>query len=317
MNCNRPTRRILCKRLTIPGIVVFIFLISVFQRCEQQMPLSSLEHSAYAETYIIEGDFFPSNLAKSVLRIDRTFALDEKMSVGDAHVTEAYAELRSENGSVLSTLSWRDSARAYPFYWQNVSGIPGGPQGTNGTVTGVGDGIDTLHYGAYKLDRLDFQLSPYQQYELVVEIGEETFRTSFSPHPPVRLLNREPDSSYLRKAVYGGQYQVSSMTLDSNTIEMRWEDQPESYYYTVYLQNLHSTSLVPRVVTVPEPLFTYTVGGRRYEMIIGSMNETIYRHYYLTNFPVNHPLRNFFDGEALGYAGTLSEVYLELEIERR
>ncbi len=51
-----------------------------------------------------------------------------------------------------------------------------------------------------------------------------------------------------------------------------------------------------------------------YDVIIGAMNKTFYRHYHLNDFPVNHPSRNFFDGKALGYAGTLSERYLRVKI---
>lgn len=299
--------RLIC--FTVSGVIFLLTLGS----CEKSLPLENHD-SDYQPEYVIEGDFFPANLAKSVVRIDRSFSLDEQMSIDEAHVKNAAAALYHENGDLLSTLSWSDTAIAYPYYHYNM--VPGGVnQIPGGGVTGVGEGIDTLQYGAYTLDSLNFQLQTDTEYTLSVIIGSEEFSTSFTPHPVVEMVYPQPDSIYLRKAYQGWEYPIAWATLPSSTIHLEWEDQPDAYFYTVSIQHYGSRKLVPRIIAVTEPLFTLSVAWHEFEIVIGSMNETIYRHYYLKEYPVNHPIRNFFDGKALGYAGTLSERYLRVTLQ--
>lgn len=299
------------KRIILMLAATLFFLLSLY-RCEKPMPFEEFD-AEYQPEYVIEGDFFPANLGKSVLRVDRTFALDEQMTIQDAHVKDASAALLDENGQLLSTLSWSDSAIAYPYYLYNM--LSGVDQIPGGGITGVGDGLDTLQYGAYRLDNLNFQLHPGKEYTLWVSIQGEEFTTMFEPHPPVEMVYPQPDSVYLRKAYQGWEYQIGMVTMPAPTINLEWQDQPGAYFYTVSIQHYGSRKLVPRIIALSEPVFTLSVAWHRFEIVIGSMNETIYRHYYLKDYPVNHPLRNFFDGKALGYAGTLSERYLHVLLE--
>jgi hypothetical protein len=301
-------------RLTV-SLFAALFFLFVLNSCEKSMPLENHD-SDYQPEFVIEGDFFPANLAKSVVRIDRTFSLNQQMSIEEAHVKDASAALYREDGALLSTLSWNDTAMAYPYYHYNM--VPGGvDQIPGGGVTGVGEGIDTLQYGAYTLDSLNFQLQPDTEYRLSVIIDSEEFNTSFTPHPVVDMVYPKADSIYLRKAYQGWEYPISWATLPSSTIHLEWADQPGAYFYTVSIQHYGSRKLVPRIIAVTEPVFTLSVAWHEFEIVIGSMNETIYRHYYLKEYPVNHPIRNFFDGKALGYAGTLSELYLRVSLEHQ
>ncbi len=298
-------------RLWLGGLFLLAGFL-LFQGCEKPLPLSHFE-TDYQPEYRIEGDFFPTHLGKSVLRIDRTFGLREEMSIDRSQVRDARAELRTADGVLLSTLSWQDSAKTYPFYWQTLYPEKGTPRQISDHLISDGHNVDYFNYGAYKLDNLQFRLSPDQVYQLQVTIAGEEYVTSFTPHPQVRLQHVSPDSTVLRKTADGWTYQVTQLRLEQPTIRLEWEEQPNGYYYTVHLNQLPAV-YVPRILATPEPRFSYSADKPRYEIIIGSMNRTLYQHYYLTDFPVNHELRNFFHGKALGYAGTLTERYLEVMI---
>lgn len=285
-----------------------VLLSLLFGSCEKEVPLSSLEFD-YNPEYRIEGDFFPANLSKSVLRIDHTFTIREKMSISQAHIRDAGAELRIRNGRRLSTFSWQDSAAAYP-YLVNPGEFQEGP------IDPDKANIDTQYYGAYKLDRLDFRLEDSLTYELRVTIDDEEFRTTFSPYPAVDFIGLDPDTMIYRqgedKGIPRETYYVS-MPRDSARLE--WSEDPDGYFYSVLVRQIRlDRETLPQVFVFPGPLLNFSLPAGRYEVIIGAMNKTFYRHYHLSEFPANHETRNFFDGRALGYAGTLNERYLIVRV---
>ncbi len=291
--------------VTAAGI---LFSAGIWSGCEREVPLSSLDIS-YETQYRIEGDFFPAHLAKSVLRVDRTFGIGDTLSIARAHIRDARAELWQVNGGLLSTFTWRDSAQSYP-YLVNPGDIQQGP------IDPEDAEIDTQYYGAYKLDDLDFQLADSLTYQLRVHIDGEEFRTHFSPYPAVEFIGLEPDTIIYRRE---GETQIPQATyylkMSRDSARLEWPEDPSGYFYTVFLRQLRlDRETLPQVFAFPGPLLDFTLPVGRYMVIIGAMNRTFYRHYYLNEFPLNHETRNFFDGEALGYAGTLNERYLVVRI---
>lgn len=279
--------------------------------CEKNVPLSNFDFE-YAPEYKIEGDFFPTNLGKSVVRVDRTFTIEDSMSLNNVHVKDASVELRTESGDMLSTLSWQDTAAAYPYFNfdEDEQFDPTIPPDSLATF------LDTMYYGAYKLDDLDFALENTQSYELQVTIDGENYVTSFSPYPAVEFTNFEPDSVTDCPCETGlGTHALIHKTMASDTARLRWPEDPDAHLYTVYVHEENpETDLGPQLFTFPGPVFNLGMLPGTYDIIIGTMNETFYRHYYLSDFPPNHEARNFFDGNALGYAGTLSETYVRIHV---
>lgn len=300
---------------TQPQIVLLLgiagVLLSLFRGCEKEVPLSVFDFD-YQPQYKIEAVFYPANLSKSVMRVERTFTIKDTMSIERAYVNDAAALLRVQGGRVLCTLSWQDSAAAYSYY----ATTPGGPN-QPGFPFGQEDAeIDTLVYGAYKLDDPDFTLSDSLTYELQVVIDGEAYTTTFQPYPAVHFTNIQPDMVSLVRPENGGPpYEVQYVTMRADTARLAWPEDPNAYFYSVYIEPLQApVDMVPQVFAFPGPEFSLSSQPGEYLVIIGAMNATFYNHYYLNDFPANHEARNFFDGKALGFAGTLNEQYLRIRI---
>lgn len=276
--------------------------------CEKDVPVTAFEFE-YEPEYKIEADFYPANLGKSVLRVDRTFTIDDTMSPQRAHIREASAEIRTEEGTLLSTFSWHDSAAAYPY----VSEAGDDPFG-NGF--GAGAAVDTQYYGAYKLDNLDFVLADNQGYRVNVFIDGEEFSTTFRPYPAVPFFPFEKEMTVRKENQFGGgAYEVIYATMAADTAKLQWQEDPEAFFYSVYITRVdYGVPIMPRVFTFPGPVLNIGAVPGTYDIIIGTLNETFYKHYYLRDFPPNHDVRNFFGGNALGYAGTINERYLRIQI---
>lgn len=275
------------------------------------MPLTAFNFH-YQPQYKIEAVFYPANLAKSVMRVEHTFTIRDTMSVKRSYIKDAIAELRVKDGMTLSTLSWYDSAAAYSYY----ATAPGGP-GQPGFPFGQEDAeVDTLFYGGYKLDGLDFALYDSLTYELDVTIGGEMYSTTFTPYPAVHFTNFQPDFVSLVHPGNGGNpYKVQYITMRADTARLAWPEDPNAYFYSVYILPLQTpVDVVPQVFAFPGPEFSLSLVPGEYMIIIGAMNSTFYKHYYLNDFSANHPTRNFFSGNALGFAGTLNERYLDVRI---
>lgn len=301
------------KRLLTYGLAIFasLGLLVLSVSCEKNVPLSSFDFD-YTPEYKIEGDFFPANPGKSVVRIDHTFTIEDSVNVDSAHVTDASVELLSDDSALLSTLSWQDSADAYPYFdTEDFDGFdPSTP------LDSLAARLDTMYYGAYKLDRVDFSLENSQTYHLRVTIDGESFETSFSPYPAVEFTNFEPDSITACPCETGpGEHELIHTTMASDTAKLRWAEDKDAYLYTVYVYDREpDVDLGPQIFTFPGPVFNLGMLPGTYDIIIGTMNETFYRHYYLSDFPPNHDTRNYFDGKALGYAGTLNERYVRVHV---
>jgi len=260
----------------------------------------------------IEGDFYPQNLGKSVLRIDRTFTITDTMSIEGAHLRDAEAVLLWNNDT-LSTFSWHDSASSY-VYFNFDEYEPDGPPDLDSLAAAQ----DTQSYGGYKLDRVDFSLDVGETYTLKILTDGEVYSTSFSPDAPIELLNVVPDSVESCSCGIGGisDYSVIHTTMSIDTAVVIWPEDPEAYFYTVYFyQREADPPLMPQAFSFPGPVLS--MQGNQpgvYDIVIGTMDEKFYRHYFLFDFPLNHETRNFFDNGALGYAGTLNEVYLTIHL---
>jgi len=293
------------------SIILLVIMLPVLFSCEKDVPLSSFDFE-YAPEYKIEGDFFPANLGKSVVRVDHTFTIEDSMSLDNVHVKDAVVELRKQDGTVLSVLSWQDTAAAYPYfnYEEGEQYNPTTPPESLATH------LDTMYYGAYKLDRVGFSLANNQTYELRVVIDGERFSTSFSPYPAVDFTNFIPDSLTDCPCETGlGTHDLIHKTMASDTARLRWEEDKDAYFYTVYVSEQDpETDLGPDVFTFPGPVYNLGRLPGTYDIIIGTMNETFYRHFYLSDFPPNHEARNFFTGNALGYAGTVNERYVRIHV---
>jgi len=300
---------------TQPPIVLLLgiagVLLSLFRGCEKGVPLSAFDFH-YQPQYKIEATFYPANLAKSVMRVEHTFTIMDSMSIERAYVREAAAELRVRGGRVLSTLSWQDSAAAYSYY----ATAPGGPGQPGFPFGGEDAEIDTLVYGAYKLDDLDFTLSDSLTYELRVVIDGEAYTTTFEPYPAVHFTNFQPEMVTMVRPENGGPpYEVQYVTMRADTARLAWPEDPNAYFYSVSIEPLQApVEVVPQAFAFPGPEFSLSSQPGEYLVIIGAMNETFYDHYYLNDFPANHEARNFFGGKALGFAGTLNERYLRVRI---
>jgi len=288
----------------IISALTLIFILGLI-RCEKEVPLSSFDLE-YEPQYRIEGDFFTPNTGKSVLRIDRTFTIRDTLSMESSHIRTAEAVLRVADGEMLSTLSWRDSADAYPYIVNPEEAAFG-----LDSVT-----VDTQAYGAYKLDRPNFQLEAGATYELVVTIDGEEYRTTFSPYPAVDFIGARRDTVLWengRRNPAG--FPVSYYTFAADTARLQWKEDPDAYFYSVKITQMNNNlRSLPQVFAFPGPVLSLTYPPGRYRIVIGAMNRTFYNHYYLTDLPVNHETRNFFDGTALGYAGVLNERYLVVHI---
>ena len=291
------------------AILLLLYLLGY--SCEKQVPLSSFEFD-YAQEYKIEGDFFPTNPGKSVVRIDRTFTIEDSMSLDNVHIRDATVELRYYGGPIISTLSWQDTAAAYPYF--NLDDEE--PFGPNTPEDSLASGLDTLYYGAYQLDNVNFQFGNDTTYELRATIDGKSYSTIFSPYPAVKFTNFEPDSITQCPCIYGlGTHSLLHVTMASDTARFRWLEDKNAYLYTVYIfEHDAEPDLGPQVFTFPGPVLNLGLLPGTYDIIIGTMNETFYRHYYLNDFPLNHPNRNFFGGEALGYAGTVNEKYVRVHV---
>jgi len=289
-------------------LLMGIILIVGGMGCEKDVPISAFEFE-YEPEYKIEADFYPANLGKSVLRVDRTFTIEDTMSIREAHIRDASAEIRTEEGALLSSFSWHDSAAAYSYIAEEGDGPFG-----NGF--GVGADVDTLYYGAYRLDNLNFELSDNQRYRVNVTIDGEGFTTTFRPYPAVTFFPFKTDMIVRREnQSRRGTHEVIYATMAADTAKLQWAEDPEAYFYSVYITRLgYGTSVMPRVFTFPGPALDIGAVPGTYDIIIGSLSETFYKHYYLRDFPPNHEARNFFGGKALGYAGAINERYLRIQI---
>ena len=291
----------------LPALLTCIVLLATnFQGCEKQVPLSSFDFN-YEPQYKIEADIYPQNLGKSVLRIDRTFTIADSMSVEDAHIRDADARLLDSDGSVLSTFSWHDSAASY-LYYDNQEDSPF-PDSLNQVP-------DTMIYGAYTLDRVNFDMPTGAEYQLRVVIDDEVFTTTFSPYPLVDFLPFAIDSVVMEERENGpGTYECIYATMSVDTARLRWEEDPDAYLYTVIIEELEGTiDLGIQAFAFPGPALNLGLFPGTYRVIIGAMDERFYHYYYLSDFPPNHPNRNFFGDDALGYAGSVNERYLQLTI---
>ena len=290
--------------------VILLIVAGVFWTCEKELPLSNFDFD-YEPQIRIQGDFFVENLEKSVVRIDSTFNIRDTISIGAAIIKNAAAELRLKEGGLLSTLSWQDSASSYPYYVEMPEfGDPNSPFGDNGDAE-----IDTFYYGGYTLDDLNFQLYDSLEYELRVDIDGENYVTSFSPRPPAQFTNITPDSIGTVLTSGGNEYQKLYITMAADTARLAWTEEEGAYFYTVSItESQGRLGDIPQIFAFPGPEIPLPPLPGTYEVVIGAMNQTFYRHYYLNDLPANHETRNFFNGKALGYAGALNETYLEIKI---
>ena len=308
-NISQDLRRKGLKGKESLGIIVFLTGTILFVAgCERNVPITSFDFS-YAPQYKIEGDFYPVNLGKSVLRIDHTFTIADSMNVEQAHIRDAQAKLLDASEQVLSTLSWQDSAASYPYF--NTT-----ERDRRLSLDSLASLLDTMYYGGYKLDNLSFSLDSGKTYTLQVKINGEDFSTTFTPYPAVNFLPFDIDSVVMKQnQQWGGTYPEIYTTMRSDTAKIAWPEDPDASFYTVYLRQLHaSIEIGPSLFTFPGPALSFGVLPGEYEVVIGAMSHRFYRHYYLNDFPPNHDARNFFGGKALGYAGTINERYLHLKI---
>lgn len=294
-------------KISLPLLILIIF--ALLGSCEKQVPLSAFDFD-YAPEYQIEGDFYPQNLGKSILRINHTFTIEDSMSLEQSYVTDADARLFGPDGLLLSTMSWHDSATGYQYVNIDEQVDPNIP------LDSISIYLDTLIYGGYQLDRVDFQMEANTEYQLRVEIGDETFQTSFSPYPLVDFLPFATDSIVPCNCEYGlGDYERIYATMSSDTARLRWPEDPNAYLYTVVTEQVDSDlELGAQAFAFPGPVLNFGALPGTYKIIIGSMDQRFYEHYYLSDYPPNHPNRNFFGGKALGYAGAINERYLTIRI---
>jgi|GEM_PF-1547677 len=300
------------KTHTIPKIftaVFFITIFTIFAGCEKQVPLSAFDFD-YAPEYQIEGDFYPQNLGKSILRINHTFTIEDSMSLEQSYVTDADARLFGPDGSLLSTMSWHDSATGYQYLNIDEQVDPNIP------LDSISNYLDTLIYGGYQLDQVNFQMNANEEYQLRVKIDGESFQTTFSPYPLVDFLPFAIDSVVQCECENGlGNYQRIYATMASDTAKLRWPEDPNAYLYTVVTEQIdNELNLGAQAFAFPGPVLNFGALPGTYKIIIGSMDQCFYQHYYLSDFPPNHPNRNFFGGKALGYAGSVNERYLTVRI---
>lgn len=290
--------------------LVFVLFATGLLSCEKELPLSNFNFD-YEPQIRIQGDFFVQNLEKSVVRIDSTFNIRDTIYIDAAIIRNASAELRLKDGSLLSTLSWNDSASSYPYYVEMPEfGDPNSPFGGNDDAE-----IDTFYYGGYTLDNLNFQLYDSLEYELRVELAGENYVTSFSPRPPAQFTNITPDSVGTVTTTRGSEYTVLYDTMAADTARLAWKEEEDAYFYTVSITDSQGRlGDIPQIFAFPGPEIPLPPLPGTYEVVIGAMNQTFYRHYYLNDLPANHETRNFFNGKALGYAGALNETYLEVTI---
>lgn len=284
--------------------LVLITLV-LFSACEKDIPLSAFDFE-YVPEYKIEADIFPQNLGKSVLRIDNTFTIEDSMSIERAHIKDAEAYLLDTDGSVLSPFHWDDSAATYQYF----SGNEPPP------LDSIAEALDTLTYGAYLLDRVDFTLSTGKEYKMRIKIEDETFTSSFQPYPAVDFLPFNIDSIVTKPYQRGpGSYQCIYATMSSDTARLRWAEDPNAHLYTVVIQQQEGFfDIGPQAFAFPGPVLNFGLLPGTYSVVIGAMDERFYDHYYLDSFAPNHPNRNFFGKNALGYAGSVNERYLQLHI---
>lgn len=292
-------------------IIIPLTLILLLSGCTEEFLASELGFD-YEPQIKIEGDFFPQNLGKSVLRVDRTFTIGDSMIIEDAHIRNASAVLK--HGDLeLSSLSWTDSASSY-IYFNFDEYQPDGPPDLDSLAAAQ----DTLTYGGYKLDRVDFALEVGETYTLVVSVDGRDYTTTFMPEPAIELLNVVADSVESCECGVGGvgEFLVTHTTMSIDTAVVIWPEDPTANFYTVYFHQLDADpQLMPQTFSFPGPILTLQ-GNQpgEYDIVVGTMSERFYRHYYLSDFPLNHETRNFFNNGALGYAGTLSEVYLRVHL---
>lgn len=289
---------------------MYVLFAAGLWSCEKELPLSNFNFD-YEPQIRIQGDFFVQNLEKSVVRIDNTFSIRDSLSIEAAIIKDASAALRLKDGALLSTLSWQDSASSYPYYVEMPEfGDPNSPFGSGDEAE-----IDTFHYGGYTLDNLNFQLHDSLEYELQVDVEGVTYSTSFSPRPPAQFTNITPDSIGTGFTPGGNEYQILYVTMAADTARLAWREEEDAYFYTVSITDLQGRlGDIPQIFAFPGPEIPLPPLPGTYEVVIGAMNKTFYRHYYLNDLPVNHETRNFFGSNALGYAGALNETYLEIEI---
>ncbi|MCF7902097.1 MAG: hypothetical protein K9M19_01595 [Candidatus Marinimicrobia bacterium] len=295
------------------NIIVGLSSVLLLLACEKVVPLSEFDFD-YESQVRIEGDFFPANLGKSVLRIDRTFTITDTMDLDRAHIKDATAFLLRDSDT-LSHFTWRDSAASFAYL--NL------PEFDPAIVLNPDSAvlyIDTLHYGGYKLDRVDFALQSGVTYTLVVVVDGVDYTTEFTPYPAVELQNLTVDSIRTCECGVGGvsDYDMIFTTIAQipDSAKLVWPEDPAAWFYTIYYDKLDAEPrLLPQIFSFPGPVLSLQgVDPGVYELTIGVMNDTFYKHYYLRDFPPNHPARNFFDNGALGYAGTLNEVYLTVNL---
>jgi hypothetical protein len=284
----------------------------VFSGCEEIIPIEDFDFD-YTPQIKIEADFFPQNLGKSVMRIDRTFAISDTIDIERAHIRDAEAVLLL-GSDTLSTLVWADSAASYVFL--NLEEFD--PE-IIFNPDSLASYQDTASYGGYKLTNVDFSLAPENLYTLVVTIDGVAYTTEFQPYPAVEILNLEADSVEVCECGVGsgvGTYDVLYKTMTTDTARVIWPEDPAATFYTIYSRKLDATPpLLPQVFSYPGPVLSLQgIEPGEYELVIGAMNDTWYRHYLLRDFPPNHEARNFFDNGALGYAGTLNERYLNITL---
>ncbi|MCF7796614.1 MAG: hypothetical protein K9N11_04100 [Lentisphaeria bacterium] len=301
-----PTRNILRNLCAVT-------LLAWLAACTKNVPLSEFNFD-YTAQIKIEGDFFPANLGKSILRVDHTFAISDTMDLEHLYVKNADAVLL-HGIDTLSHFSWQDSASSFAFY--NIPEFnPEIMQNPDSLV----QYIDTLTYGGYTLDRLDFQLLDDETYTLVVTVDGVDYTTTFSPFPAIQIENLTVDSvRTFPSGIRGdGTYTMTYTTIAQypDSARLIWQEDPTAWFYTVYTDKLDAEPrLLPNMFSYPGPVLSVLgVDPGVYELVIGVMNDTFYKHYYLRDFPPNHPARNFFDNGALGYAGTLNEVYLTVNL---
>ena len=298
---------------TITVSILILILVLILAACEKIIPLSEFDFD-YTRQVKIEGDFFPKNLGKSILRVDHTFTIADTMDLSRVHIRNANAVLL-HGADTLSTFTWRDSATSYLYYdIQEYS-----PEIMNNPDS-LAQYLDSLSYGAYTLDRLDFELLDDEIYTLVVSVDGVDYTTTFTPFPAIELQNLTVDSIQTRANSWGmaGTYDMlhTTIAMIPDSAKLIWPEDPTAWFYTIWSDQIDdSLKLVPGNFSFPGPVLSLLgVAPGVYELVIGAMNDTFYKHYFLGEFPPNHPVRNFFDNDALGYAGTLNEVYLTVNL---
>jgi len=208
-------------RLPFLSIVSLSGLILLSSGCQKEIPLASFSLPREQQVRI-EADFFPTNLPKSVLRIDHTFSIYDSLAPENAHIQGASAWLLMGDDT-LATFEWVDSAVTYPF-------TPILPTQSGPPVLGP---VQFFTYGAYKLVHTNFHLEPDTTYILVIRHHDWEVSTELHIHPGI-VVNEEPDS--VANCDCPGNYSISYYDLPLDGARLTWKPFSDVNIYTAYFE---------------------------------------------------------------------------------